>query len=221
MERTGLAHRTDTCPLLLQGLPRVRCPGDGPPGLPAGYADVLADIGPAHVLGMSLGGAVGAHLAAETELVERLVSCGAGLGPYGGQTIARWRDHAATRRYRALHTDYTGLSTPVPGGSWCHPFTVPAPGCCPNPPPRVTSSARVRPCSRTTGVSCWTCRFRHWSSVADRTRSFPSTATGTARRLDGPAALVPGGHGVYEERRKAVAGAVRPFLDGRALPSGL
>ena len=162
---------------------------------------MLADIGPAHVLGMSLGGAVGAHLAAETELVERLVSCGAGLGPYGRQTIARWRDHAATRRYRALHMDY--IRTVYGAGA------------------RVTSSVRVRPCSRTTGVSCWTCRFRHWSSVADRTRSFPSTATGTARRLDGPAALVPGGHGVYEERRKAVAGAVRPFLDGRALPSGL
>ncbi len=53
----------------------------------------------------------------------------------------------------------------------------------------------------------------------NRTRSFPSTATGTARRLGGPAALVPGGHGVYEDHHRVIAGVVCPSLDvGRSPP---
>ena len=89
-----------------------------PPGLPddqtvaemaAGYADVLEVIGPAHVVGVSLGGCLAAHLAGtRPELVDRLVLMCFGTRPGvdGRETFDRWREFAAARRYRELHVDY-------------------------------------------------------------------------------------------------------------------
>lgn len=182
----------------------------------AGYADALAAVGPAAVLGVSLGGAVGAHLAAETDLVDRLVlvSCGVGLGPYGRQTVSRWRDLATARRYPTLHLDfvrsvYTGWRRLVV-------------------PPLYRVSARVLPEPTVHGDverSCAAMLGFDGAVLSDV--SVPTLVVGgrqdplvpvdrqreAARRLDAPLALLPGGHGVYEERRSSVADAVLSFLE--------
>jgi hypothetical protein len=208
-----------------------------PPGLPtdvgaaemaAGYADVLADIGPARVLCTSLGGAVGAHLAAETELVERLVlvSCGAGLGSDGRQTLARWRDHAAARRYRALHTDYIrtvyagARRLVVPPLYRAGVRLLPEPAA-PGDVERSCVHARVRreyPVGRVGSVT-----GRRWETGPARSRRQPPGG----RRLDGPTALVPGGHGVYEEAARRLPrsfvrfSTVRRSSPGRSHPGSL
>lgn len=183
----------------------------------AGYADALAEFGPAHVLGISLGGAVGAHLAARTDLVRRLVlvSCGTGLGAYGRQTVERWRDHAATRRYRALHMDY--IRTVYAG---TRRLFVPL---------LYRAGARWLPEPAAPGDVEYSCEamLAFDGSVLDAV-SVPALVVGgrqdplvplerhreAARRLGGDLALASGGHGVYEESRDAIAGAVLPFLDG-------
>jgi pimeloyl-ACP methyl ester carboxylesterase len=196
-----------------------------PPGLPegvdaaemaAGYADVLSDIGPAHVFGISLGGVVGAHLAARTDLVERLVlvSCGAGLGAYGRQTVGRWREYAARRQYRTLHMDYIRA---VYAGA--RRLVV---------PPLYRAGARWLPEPEAPGDverSCAAMLDYDGDVLSDV--GVPSLVVGgrqdplvpvesqreAARRLGGDLALVSGGHGVYEEHRTPVAETVLPFLD--------
>lgn len=198
-----------------------------PPGLPEGvgaaemaegYAEVLAELGPANVLGISLGGAIGAHLAAETDLVERLVlvSCGTGLGAYGRQTVERWRENATRRRYRAVHMDYIRA---VYAGT--RRLVV---------PPLYRAGARWLPEPAEPGDVEYSCAamLAYDGSVLSSV-SVPTLVVGgrqdqlvpverhreAARRLDGHLALLEGGHGVYEERRTGVADAVLPFLNGR------
>jgi pimeloyl-ACP methyl ester carboxylesterase len=197
-----------------------------PPGLPAdvgaaelaaGYVEVLAELGPAHVLGLSLGGAIGAHLATQTDLVERLVlvSCGAGLGQYGRQTIERWREYAAARRYQELHMEY--IRTVYAG--WRR-LAV---------PPMYRAGLRWLPEPEASGDVARSCAaMLSFDASVLAEVSVPTLVVGgkqdvlvpvehhreAARRLDGPLALVAGGHGVYEEGRTLVADAVLPFLDG-------
>ena len=197
-----------------------------PPGLPAdvgaaemaaGYADALAEFGPANVIGVSLGGAIGAHLAAQTDLVKRLVlvSCGTGLGRYGRQTVERWRDYAAARRYRELHMDY--IRTVYAG---TRRLFV---------PPMYRAGARWLPEPEAPGDVEYSCEamLAFDGSVLEAV-SVPALVVGgrqdpvvplerqreAARRLGGTLALASGGHAIYEEQREAVAGAVLPFLDG-------
>jgi len=197
-----------------------------PPGLPAdadaaqmatSYADVLAEFGPAHVMGISLGGAIGAHLAARTDLVRGLVlvSCGTGLGAYGRQTVERWRDHAAARRYRALHMDY--IRTVYAG---TRRLVI---------PPMYRAGARWLPEPEAPGDVAQSCEaMLGFDDSILETVSTPALVVGgrqdplvprergreAARRLGADLVLAPGGHAVYEESRDAVAGPVLRFLDG-------
>jgi len=90
-----------------------------PPGLLAGitaekmaeqYADALDELGPAHILGFSLGGAIGSHVAANRpDLVDRLILAGAAhrLGSYGETIMARWQELAERQEWASLHVDYS------------------------------------------------------------------------------------------------------------------
>jgi pimeloyl-ACP methyl ester carboxylesterase len=100
-------------------------------GLPSGYTtrDMAADygealgpgIGPAHVMGLSLGGLVAQHFAADhPEHVESLVIGVAvrGLGPEVREIVRRWIGLAQAGRWRDLHAErvvsmYTGLRRPL------------------------------------------------------------------------------------------------------------
>ena len=200
-----------------------------PPGVPegadaaalaAGYAEVLDEIGRAHVLGISLGGAIGAHLAAETDLVRRLVlvSCGAGLGAFGRQTVTRWRDLASQRRYRDLHLEYVRR---VYAGY--RRLVV---------PPLYRLGARWLPEPPVTGDVERACEaMLAYDGAVLSAVSVPALVVGGRRdslvprashrlavdRLGCPLALAPGGHAVYEESRRALASVVGPFLAGDRL----
>ena len=183
----------------------------------AGYADALAAVGPATVLGVSLGGAVGARLAAETDLVDRLVlvSCGAGLGPYGRQAVSRWRDLAAARRYRTLHLDFVRS---VYAG-WRRLVLPPLyrVGAHVLPEPAVQGDIE-RSCAAMLGFDGAVLSEVSVPTLVVGGRQDPlvpvGSQRGAARRLDAPLALLPGGHGVYEEQRSSVAEVVLRFLKG-------
>jgi pimeloyl-ACP methyl ester carboxylesterase len=100
-------------------------------GLPSGYTtrDMAANygeafresIGPAHVMGLSLGGLVAQHFAADhPEHVESLVVgvAARGLGLEGQEIVRRWTGLARAGRWRELHAEmvvamYTGLRRPL------------------------------------------------------------------------------------------------------------
>ncbi|MCL7416344.1 MAG: alpha/beta hydrolase [Halalkalicoccus sp.] len=96
-----------------------------PPGLPenvstrdlaAGYAEVLEETGPADVLGLSMGGFLVEHLAADhPDLVERAVLglAAARLSDHGRAVVERWRTHAERGEFRPVYEEAAGA---VAGG---------------------------------------------------------------------------------------------------------
>ena len=183
----------------------------------AGYADMLETLGPAHILGISLGGVIGAHLATETDLVDRLVlvSCGVGLGSFGRQTVARWAEYAATGRYRELHLDYIQqvyagrrrLVMPLCyrlGAHWLPEPAVPG-DVVRSGEAMLAYDGRILP-----EVSVPTL------VVGGRDDPLVPVASHreAARRLDCTLAVASGGHAVYEESRRGVTSVVTSFLDG-------
>lgn len=199
----------------------ARPPGIAPDAdaatMAADYAEALGDDGPVHVLGISLGGAIGAHLAARTGLVDRLVlvSCGAGLGPYGRQTVSRWRDHAAARRYRAVHTDY--IRSVYAG--WRRFVVGPAYriGARWLPEPEVHGDVE-RSCEAMLGFDGAVLAEVSTPTLLVGGRRDPLVPVErqreAARCLGAPLALFSAGHAVYEEQRTPVADTVCSFLDG-------
>lgn len=198
-----------------------------PPGLPvdataaslgAGYVAALEEIGRSHVLGFSIGGILGAHLAAAAPaLVDRLViACGGErLGAYGREIVARWQSLAEDRRWTQLHLDYSR----VVYAGWRR-LVVP-------PLYRVGSPLLPTPVvPGDVGQSCeitLDCDGKRVLSAVDRPtlvvggRDDPLYPTSvrqrTARRLAaGYLATVPGGHAVYDERRTQFCAAVDQFL---------
>lgn len=81
------------------------------------YAALLDRIGEAHVLGLSMGGLIAQHLAADyPELVRRLVIGVAGVqvSPEGRETLDRWARWGGKHQFRDVYLDsievsYTGL----------------------------------------------------------------------------------------------------------------
>jgi len=98
-----------------------------PPGCTTGemaadYAGAFErEIGPAHVMGLSLGGLVAQHFAADhPEYVQSLVVgvSGRGLGVEGREIAGRWIGLARDGRWRELHAEmivamYTGFRRPL------------------------------------------------------------------------------------------------------------
>jgi pimeloyl-ACP methyl ester carboxylesterase len=73
--------------------------------LAEGYARVLREVGPADVLGLSMGGFLAQHLAAEhPERVERAILglAAARLSPHGREVVERWRTFAARDDWRPI-----------------------------------------------------------------------------------------------------------------------
>lgn len=197
-----------------------------PPGLPAEYTvremaadyqDALSELGPASVVGFSLGGYVASHLAAECETVQNvvLVGCGTQLGEYGRQTLSRWETLAARRQYARLHQEYVGAVYAGTrrflygtlyrlAGRWL-------------PEPKVTGDVEL---------SCRLARTFDGADVYERV-TIPTLLVGGRQDVlvplekqyeaadlltDGSVALFDGGHAIYEERRRAMARTVREFL---------
>lgn len=195
---------------------------DSVAAIAADYEPALAAIGPANVLGIGLGGSVGAHLAAHRpDLVDRfvLLSAGTGPGPAGRATLQRWRTLTRQRRYREFNAAYART---VYTGWRRHLF-----------PPlyRVLEPRFLTPESHDClPAACRACLTVE-ESVLDRV-DVPALVVGgrqdrlvpvthhreAARRLDAPLALGRAGHALYEEQRSAVAGTIESFIEGTLPP---
>ena len=70
-----------------------------------GYREILDVVGPATVLGLSLGGFVGLELAADGDRVDGLVMALAAhrLNPSGKRRVREWRDAAQAERWRDVY----------------------------------------------------------------------------------------------------------------------
>jgi len=198
--------------------------------LPSGYTtrDMAADygrafersIGPAHVLGLSLGGLVAQHFAADhPEYVESLVIgvAALGLGLEGHEIVRRWLALANGERWRGLHAEmvvdlYTGIRRPL--------YELLA---------RLLGGAIVRsPVARQDFIASAEASLDHdatdrLEAIEARTlvvggaqdRLFPGPLQGdTAERI--PCAslrLIEGvGHGAFDERKRDFDAAVKAFI---------
>ncbi|MFC4552729.1 MULTISPECIES: alpha/beta fold hydrolase [Halorussus] len=190
------------------------------------YADVLSnlDLGPADVLGVSLGGLIAQHLAADHPgLVRRLVLgvSGARVGVAGRRTLERWREWADRGWWFDAYLDaipvtYTGYRR------WLYPPLIRTVGR-----PLLSEPAAVSDVA----VSCQAC-LDHDSSdrlgeieaptlVIGGTEDhfFPeATLRGTAEAIpNARLELIEGtGHGAFEERKRAFDRTVKVFLDDSA-----
>lgn len=198
--------------------------------LPSGYTtrDMAADyarafeqsIGPAHVVGLSLGALVAQHFAADhPEHVESLVVGVAAysLGAEGREVVRRWTGLARQGRWRDLHAEmvvdmYTGLRRPL--------YEILA---------RLVGGAGVRsPAAREDFVVSAEASLNH--DATDRLgaieactlvvggaqdRLFPGPLqSDTAERLPNAALrLIEGvGHGAFDERKRDFDAAVMGFI---------
>lgn len=200
-----------------------------PPGLVAGesarqmaerYVPLLEDLEGAAVVGFSLGGAIGCHLAHDhPELVDQLVlvACGTRLGAAGHTTVHRWRNLAGDGNWRALHVDYatrmySGLSRLLAPLL----YRVASP-VLPRP---VVGSDVVRSCEallRFDGRGVLEEVDVPTLVVADTCGPLFPTAIqrDAARRVpDGYVATFEGSHAVYEQSRREFTSVVRRFLSG-------
>ncbi len=199
-------------------------------GLPPGYTtrEMAADygeafresIGPAHVMGLSLGGLVAQHFAADhPEHVESLVIgvAARGLGLEGREIVGRWIGLAREERWRALHAEmvvsmYAGIRRPL--------YEILA---------RLLGGAVVRnPSAREDFVVSAQAALNHdaddsLGAIAARAlvvggardRLFPATLQNdTAGRIPGATIrLIEGvGHGAFDERKRDFDASVKGFI---------
>ena len=198
--------------------------------LPSGYTtrDMAADygsafersIGQAHVLGLSLGGLVAQHFAADhPEYVESLIIGVAAhsLGAEGYEIVHRWIDLTRLGRWRELHAEmvvdmYTGIRRPL--------YELLA---------RLLGGAMVRsPSAREDSIVSAEASLYHdataqLEAIEARTlvvggaqdRLFSGPLQGdTAERIPGAALrLIEGvGHGAFDERIRDVDALVKEFI---------
>ncbi len=198
--------------------------------LPSGYTtqDMAADygrafersIGPAHVMGLSLGGLVAQHFAADhPEYVESLVIgvAARGLGVEGREIVRRWIGLAREERWRELNAEtvvatYTGLRRPL--------YELLA---------RLLGGAVVRnPSARGDYIVSAEASLNHdatdrLEAIEARTlvvggaqdRLFPGPLQGdTAERIpNATLRLIEGvGHGAFDERKRDFDAAVKEFI---------
>ncbi|MDR5673272.1 alpha/beta hydrolase [Halalkaliarchaeum sp. AArc-GB] len=183
------------------------------------YAALLDRIGEAHVLGLSMGGLIAQHLAAEhPEQVRRLVLgvAGARVGPEGRETLDRWAAWGGKHRFRDVYLDavevsYTGYRKLL------YPPIV-----------RVASRLLREPAAPDDFVvSCAACRDHDGREALSKIEAstlvvggshdhfFPeSTLRETAAGIDGAKLALLGGtgHAAYEERRGDWDATVTAFL---------
>lgn len=76
--------------------------------LAAGYGKVVEETGPADVMGLSMGGFLLAHLAADRpDLVDRAIFglAGARLSDRGRDVVERWHEHATHENWRPIYEE--------------------------------------------------------------------------------------------------------------------
>jgi pimeloyl-ACP methyl ester carboxylesterase len=195
-------------------------PGTTTREMAADYARVVRHVGaPADVLGVSMGGLIAAHLAADAPaLVDRLVCAVSGvrLGDDGRESVERWRDLAAAGRWRDLAIDTAGETYGAVRG-WTYGATLAA----------VPDAALAPAVPTDPGVSFRACLDHDGADALDRVEA-PTLVVGgaddalfpaplqreAAARADADLELIRWtGHGAIEERKATFDRAVASFLD--------
>jgi len=184
------------------------------------YARFLEHVGPAHLLGFTLGGAVATHLAADhADLVRRLVLAGWGprLGRRGVRIVRRWRQLARQKRWSALHVDY---ATQVYTGWYRRAVTAGYRLCGPLLPRPVVGSDVVNACDALLAYD----GSAHLSEIDAETLVIADTRgplfpcqrqhEGASALPGGSVATLEGSHAVYEQNRQAFTDLLRRFLGG-------
>lgn len=205
------------------GRPRGLDPGTTTREMAAEYADLLDSFGdPVHVEGISMGGLVAQHLAADRpDLVDRLVlgvsACRVGRG--GRRTLERWRDWAGAGEWSAILRDSAAV-TYTGSRRWLYPllFDVVGGALAPEPASPEDVVVSIDACldhdttDRLDAIEAPTLVLG-----GDEDAFFPAdvlerTAAGVR---DGRLKLFVGvGHGAFEERRREFDDSVRAFLRG-------
>ena len=194
--------------------------------LPWGYTtrDMAADygrafersIGKAHVLGLSLGGLVAQHFAADyPEYVESLTIGVAAhsLGAEGHEIVRRWIDLARVGRWRELQAEmvvdmYTGIRRPSTS-SW-RGSLVRSPSAREDFIVSAEASLNHDATDRLEAIEARTLIFG-----GTQDRLFPGPLQGdTAGRIPGTALrLIEGvGHGAFDERKRDFDAVVKEFI---------
>lgn len=200
-----------------------------PPGLSDGatvasmaerYADALDSLGAAHVLGFSLGGAIGANLAASRpDLVDSLILAGSGhsLGPYGKSVMERWEQFATEGDWPSLHVDYSRVVYAGLRRSVVPPLyrlggrLLPTPVYQQDPAISIAAARSYNGRETLSEVEVPTLALGGQDDALYPT----SVREGTANLVaDGYVATLPGGHAVYEESSRTFAATVSQFLSG-------
>jgi pimeloyl-ACP methyl ester carboxylesterase len=201
-----------------------------PPGLPpdAGldwmvdrYRRFIDNLGSAHVLGFTLGGALGLQLAQTyPSLVDRLVlvACGTTLGAEGRTIVSDWRELAREGQWAQLHIEYARTMY-----SGTYRTFIPLLY-------RIGSRLLPRPVEgEDVGISCdallgydareSTASITTPTLVVADTEGplFPHDHQRdlAGRLTDGHLATIDGGHAVYEESRQAFWSGITRFLDAQ------
>lgn len=185
------------------------------------YARLLDRIGEAHVLGLSMGGLIAQHLAADhPDQVRRLILGAAGtqVGPEGRETLERWATWGGKHRFRDIYLDAVEVS--YTGYRWLLY------------PPVVRAASRLLPEPAAPDdfvVSCAACRDHDGREVVSEIEAstlviggshdhfFPeATLRETAAGIDGAKLALLGGtgHAANEERRGDWDAIATAFLAG-------
>jgi pimeloyl-ACP methyl ester carboxylesterase len=187
--------------------------------LAAGYADALAAFDrPVDVIGLSMGGQIATHLAADHDVVDRLVLAvsAARLGPGGRALLRRWARLGDEGRWRRVRRESIRAVYGRPR-RLAYPWLLPALGVVDRPPVLADIGRSCRAClahdarDRLGAVDAPTLVV----GGADDQFFPPDRVRETVAGLpDARGLVVPdAGHGLYEEQKRRFDRAVREFLD--------
>jgi pimeloyl-ACP methyl ester carboxylesterase len=212
---------TDTHTVHVVSRPRALESGTTTQELAAGYAEVLDELGPADVLGVSMGGLIAQYLGADhPERVERLVIAVAAfrLGSEGRRIVKRWREWGREGRWEEVVQDSVRVTYSDPRRQAVYG----ALGRLPTVAPRPDDSGDFL-------VSATAC-IEHDAEDALHAVAVPTLVIGgdedplfPVDLLTGTAELIPGttfrllagtGHGAFEERKARFDANVERFLAG-------
>ncbi|WP_331235962.1 alpha/beta fold hydrolase [Natronorarus salvus] len=184
-----------------------------------GYAKVLAEVGPADVLGVSMGGLIAQHLGAEhSGCVDRLVIAVAAhrLGEEGRRIVERWRELGRGNHWKELYRDTIRVTYEDPRRRAVYGALGRLPPVVPRPEEPEDFLVSVTAClDHDAGDVLSEIDVPTLVIGGDEDPLFPADLIAESAHVipDATLKLLPGtGHGAFEERKRGFDASVRRFL---------